>query len=75
VTIELPSAESVARELARRLRAGEVDAATIEAAAVALDTMASLYERSRGVLANAVDARGRLPRAKKCGGPVPSNRR
>jgi hypothetical protein len=52
---EPPSAATIARELARRLRAGEVDAATIEAAAGALEVMASLYERSRGVLAKALD--------------------
>lgn len=60
--IEPPSAEAIARELARRLRAGQVDAATIEAAAGALESLASLYERSRGVLAKALDTRGRLPK-------------
>lgn len=60
--IEPPSAEAIARELARRLRAGQVDAATIEAAAGALESLASLYERSRAVLAKALDTRGRLPK-------------
>jgi hypothetical protein len=65
VEIEPPSTATIARELARRLRAGEVDAATVEAAAGALETMASLYERSRGVLAKALDARGRLAGTKR----------
>ena len=42
--IEPPSAEAIARELARRLRAGQVDAATIEAAAGALDRKRAVME-------------------------------
>ena len=47
--------EACARELARRLREGIRDESTIEAAACALESMASLYERSRGVLGNAMN--------------------
>jgi len=59
-TCEAPSASAIAREVARRLREGVRDEQTIAAAATSLDVMASLYEWSRGVLAKAVDAMGRV---------------
>lgn len=55
-----PTASDIGRELARRLRAGRLDAETVEAAATSLDSLATLLERSRGVLAKALDARGRV---------------
>jgi len=45
----------LAREVARRLRAGETDPKTIEAACVCLDSLAELYERSSVVLTKAAD--------------------
>lgn len=57
-----PSNADIGRELASRLRAGMLDADTIAAAALSLESLATLLERSQGVLAKALDARGRLPR-------------
>ena len=58
--IDSPTASDIGRELARRLRSGPLDAETIEAAAFSLESLATLYERSQGVLAKALDSRGRL---------------
>lgn len=58
------SPESIAREIARRLESGDRSEDTIAAAVVALRSMATLYERSSGVLARALDANGRLQQRK-----------
>ena len=58
--IQNVSAPDLARELARRLRSGDVEPATVQACAFALESLATLYERSQGVLAKALDSRGRL---------------
>jgi len=59
--VDPPTAAEIGRELARRLREGQLDAPTVEAAAVALESLATLYERSQGGLAKALDHRGKLP--------------
>jgi hypothetical protein len=51
------STSDIAREVARRLRDGHTDAATIEAASVSLETLAALYERSSEVLDKAMKHR------------------
>lgn len=58
--IDSPTASDIGRELARRLRSGPLDAETIEAAAFSLESLATLYERSQGVLVKALDSRGHL---------------
>ncbi len=53
---DLPSTRAIATELARRLRAGQVDHTTLVAAAYTLESLGILYERSLKILAR---ARGR----------------
>jgi hypothetical protein len=54
--IENVSTPDIARELARRLRSGDVEPATVQVCAFALESLAVLYERSQGVLAKALDS-------------------